>query len=283
MALGGDVAWLTPPVQMHALAFLPSRPFTQRQPQATHAPRAAHRGRVQPRRRAALALAVPRPPRAHGRRERAGVGAERAGAVERGLGHVARPRRPRRRRARRDEARRRRGAAEAEARHAVQAQHAGALLGRAAGVVRGHLQQVLEGRLHLKVPASAGRAGGSVVTNGALSVAFWHGRALLGWRPVLRLAGPAAAATRCHAPPARPPPPRAAPAPVVDLRQPRAPLEVAHKQVLDRTVGAAGQQHGDGCGVVVGQSAAGAGGWGWNRGHPLAAAADRLPTPAAGS
>jgi hypothetical protein len=35
--------------------------------------------------------------------------------------------------------------------------------------------------------------------------------------------------------------------PVLDLRQPRAPLQVAHKQVLDRAVGAARQQHGDGC------------------------------------
>lgn len=40
-------------------------------------------------------------------------------------------------------------------------------------------------------------------------------------------------------------------APVPDLRQPCSPLEVAHKQVLDSTVGAARQQHGDGLPVVA--------------------------------
>ncbi len=39
--------------------------------------------------------------------------------------------------------------------------------------------------------------------------------------------------------------------PVLDLGQARPPLEVADKQVLHGAVGAAGQQHRDGCGGVV--------------------------------
>lgn len=39
--------------------------------------------------------------------------------------------------------------------------------------------------------------------------------------------------------------------PVPDLRQAGSPLEVAHKQVLDSTVGAARQQHRDGLPVVA--------------------------------
>lgn len=42
-------------------------------------------------------------------------------------------------------------------------------------------------------------------------------------------------------PPARPA------SPVLYLRQACSPLEVPHKQVLHSTVGAAGQEHGDGC------------------------------------
>lgn len=47
------------------------------------------------------------------------------------------------------------------------------------------------------------------------------------------------------------PPKSASRAPVPDLRQARAPLEVANKQVFDGAVGAAGQQHGYGLPVVT--------------------------------